>query len=206
MVAETGVSIGVLVMPRFVIKCPSCKVKIRWLAEDTDYPAECPKCSLPLASERADDDIPMPNILSFATRCTDGVYKLAERESEARMYAAAEMAGCPPSEMASLKITNMRDHLRPGDIAAMPVVNDVTRQMDALAVQGRPIGFGASDGIGFSAQVSQGAFPNMGARQQQAVVECHPTQAARAGLKSWNLQSSMPANEIVNNPNYRSRI
>jgi hypothetical protein len=201
----------------FVIKCQGCKQKIKWLVDDP--PEDCPACGYRIASDRADDDVVMPNILSFATRCSDGVYKMLEKSSEDRVYAAAEQAGCDPSDMAGLKITNLRDNMKQGDIAAMPVVNDVTRQMDAIA-QINPnsqfgFGGGAGAGLSFSSAVPSGPSPNAGARFQRAVNETHPAMVAQhcvgkdehghRVVPSTDVRSTRPANEMFN-PGYRPRV
>jgi len=190
----------------FVVKCPGCKQRIKWLVDDP--PDDCPACGHRLVSDRADDDVVVPNILAFSTRCQDGVYKAMEKASEQRMYQAAEMAGCDVSDMKDLKITNMRDNMKQGEIAAMPVVNDVTRQMDAIraANQNAQMGYGGADaGIGFSASVPTGPYPSAGARTQQAFRRVHAERMS-GQLARGDVMSDSPANEITRNPNYRARI
>ena len=184
----------------FVVKCPGCKQKIKWLADDP--PDDCPACGYRLVSDRADDDVVMPNILSFSTRCSDGVYKAMERASEERVYQAAEMAGCDASDMKDLKITNLRDNMKQGEIAAMPVVNDVTRQMDAIraANPNAQVGFGGPDaGIGFSAAVPTGYEASAGARMQRTMRQVH---SDRLG---GTASSDLPARELFQ-PGYRPRV
>ncbi len=193
----------------FVVKCPGCKQKIKWLADDP--PDDCPACGHRLISDRSDDDVVCPNILSFSTRCQDGVYKAMEKASQERVYQAAEMAGCDASDMQDLKITNLRDNMKQGEIAAIPVVNDVTRQMDAVRAMnpnahvGFGTGGGVSDGIGFSAAVPTGPYPSAGARTQQAFRRAHADRMS-GQLARGDVVSDRPANEIVQNPNYRSRV
>ena len=133
------------VLMAVVIRCPACRTKFRWLAETEAYPSDCPQCGAYVGHDRADDDVVMPNILSFANRCSDGVYKAMEKASQERVYQAAEMAGCDASDMADLKITNLRDNMKQGEIAAMPVVNDLTRHMDAMRARNpnAHVGFGS---------------------------------------------------------------
>jgi hypothetical protein len=189
-----------------VIRCPFCKTKFRWLAETEPYPKDCPECNAYVGHDRADSDVVVPNILAFATRCQDGVYKAMEKASEERVYQAAEMAGCDVSEMSSLKITNMRDNMREGDIAAIPVNNEVTRQMEAINARGGAFGFGGGPeaGIGYSGQVTQGPHPNAGARTQQVFRQAHAERMA-GHLAGSQVLSDIPANE-VRSPGYRSRV
>ena len=98
---------------------------------------------------------------------TDKVYRDMERASEGRAEQAAEMAGVPVSEMSHLKITNMRDNVQVGESAAMPVVNDVTRQMDAIAARGGQIGF--ANGADFAATTNSGPYPRAGAAALGAI-------------------------------------
>ncbi len=187
----------------FVVKCPGCKQKVKWLADDP--PDDCPACGHRLVSDRADSDVVMPNILAFSTRCQDGVYKAMEKASEHRMYEAAEMAGCDASEMSDLKITNLRDNMKQGEIAAIPVVNDVTRQMDAIRAANPNAQMGFGGGIGYSESVPTGPYPNAGARTQQAFRRAHADRMS-GQLARGDVMSDLPANEITRNPNYRSRV
>jgi hypothetical protein len=201
-----------------VIRCPACKTKFRWFTETEGYPSNCPKCDAYVGHDRADDDVVCPNILSFSTRCQDGVYKAMEKASQERVYQAAEMAGCDASDMKDLKITNLRDNMKQGEIAAIPVVNDVTRQMDAIAARNpnSMFGFGGGAGAGleFGAGVASGhiadgvrgsILPNAGARTQQAFRRAHADRMS-GQLARGDVSSDRPANEIVQNPNYRSRV
>jgi hypothetical protein len=176
------------------IRCPFCKTKFPWAAKTDPYPKFCPECGEKVGHDRANNDVVVPNILAFSTRCQDGVYKAMEKASEQRVYEAAEMAGCDASEMSGLKITNMRDNMREGDIAAIPVNNEVTRQMEAINARGGGFGFGggADAGIGYSGQVTQ------------AFRQAHADRMA-GHLAGSQVVSDMPANE-VRSPAYRPRV
>lgn len=137
----------------------------------------------------------MPFIRSAATKAADGVYRQMETASQYRAERAAEMAGVPVSEMADLRITNLRDNLRQGDIAAMPVDNSVTQ---AMAAAPATTGFQAG-GVEFSGAVGTGAFPNMGARTQ------HMVRSHFAATGQGHASSDRPAAE-TQMPGYRRRV
>jgi hypothetical protein len=82
------------------------------------YPLQCMSCGVSFGPARADDDIVMPFVRSPKTSRTDQVYRDAERGSEIRAKLAAEMTGATEAEMSGLKITDMKDNQREGDIAA----------------------------------------------------------------------------------------
>ena len=167
-----------------VIRCPHCKTKFRWLAETEDYPKDCPECGEYVGHDRADDDVAVPNILSFSNRCVDGVYRMEERMSRERMHQAAEMAGCDASEMKDLQVTNMRDNLKQGDIAAMPVQNAVTQQMDHMRAinPNTQVGHGVSQGHEYALAAASGRIadgvsgsilPRRGSQMQSVVHSQH---------------------------------
>ena len=84
----------------------------------------------------------------------------------------AEIEGDFMANMAddpSLKITNMRDNTQVGEISAMPVVNEVTKTMDAINARGGQVGWQGQNGVEFSGAVQTGAFPNMGAKVRSLI-------------------------------------
>ena len=109
----------------FVIKCNACSHRIPWKPTEA-RPAECPKCWASFGEERADDDVVMPFIRSANTSRNDKLYRDMEKGSETRMQVAAAQLGVPESEMSAMKMTDMNDNQREGDIAAklVPDAND----------------------------------------------------------------------------------
>lgn len=101
----------------YVIVCNACRYRLPWKPTDKT-PTECPKCWASFGEERSDDDVVMPFIRSPKTGRTDKVYRDMERGSEVRAELAAQQLGVPTSEMSGLKMTNMNDGQREGDIAA----------------------------------------------------------------------------------------
>lgn len=157
-----------------IYKCSECGTKIR--SEDGTPPDDCPACEARVASDLPDDVIPMPSIRSRRTDRVDQVYRDIEKGSEVRMNVAAEHLGVPVSEMSDMKITNLNDR-RDAEIAAMPVINDVTRHMAATgvggfgsSVGGQPAGAQYAQGTGAGVVthdgkvVGQGIEPRAGAR------------------------------------------
>lgn len=101
----------------FVIVCNSCRYRHPWKPTEP-RPPECPKCWASFGEERADDDVVMPFIRSAKTSQNDKLYRDMEKGSETRMQIAAEQVGAPVSEMSAMKMTDMNDNQREGDIAA----------------------------------------------------------------------------------------
>jgi hypothetical protein len=167
-------------MAKFRVRCPGCRGAFPW-DPAVDLPERCPLpgCDYVEPPKRRDEDgvivISAPFIGSAKTKATDGCYRELEKSSEVRAQMAAEMAGVPVSEMSHLKVTNIRD-TKEGEVAAMPVVNDVTRQMDCIKAMGGKVGFGApvpetgtADGsITVNGQVIRGIQPRAGIRALDA--------------------------------------
>ena len=136
-------------MARFQIRCPGCRKPFPW-DPAIDLPERCPLkgCGYVAAKREPEVDedgvivIAAPFLRSARMKAVDSTYRELETSSEHRAQMAADAAGVPVSEMSHLKVTNIRDNLKPGEIAAMPVVNDVTKQMDRMKAGGMPVGFG----------------------------------------------------------------
>lgn len=176
--------------------CPECRGKFPWEVS-LGYPKSCPLCGFSIGHDRADDDIVMPFIRSAKTKANDALYRQMEDASEVRAAQAAEMAGVPVSEMSALKMTNMQDARREGDIAAPPVTaanNSVLAHMEATN-QG---GFQGGNAVEYSGAVQTGPEPNAGARMRTQLQQHHATATGYAAV------SDMPAKETTE-PGYRRR-
>ncbi len=176
-----------------VIRCPGCRQKFSWKS-GTDLPDKCPLCGYETGTDRADDDVVLPAILGRRTKAADQTYRDMERGSEHRTHLAAAVGGGTAADYAGLKITNMRDNLREGDIAAMPVRNAVTEHMEKFN-QG---GFAGPDGAGYSGSVQTGPFPNAGAKMRTTLQQHH------ANISQGAAVSDRPARE-TEAPGYRRR-
>lgn len=102
----------------FQLRCPKCRKAFPWKPTDA-MPTDCPLCWESISEERADDDIVMPFIRSAKTDRTDKLYRDMEAGSEQRAVLGAQAAGCSVQDMAGLKMTDMKDNQREGDIAAV---------------------------------------------------------------------------------------
>lgn len=182
-------------MAKFNVVCPACKGKFPFNA-DEGMPSSCPLVGCDyVAPRRADDDVVMPFIRSAKTKATDTTYRQMETASEHRAEQAAEMIGVPVSEMSGLKMTNLNDARREGDIAApLPVA-----EMANLGMRSLGDGFNMSQrGLEFSQGVSQGPVPNAGARMRTALQNHHGALTGGVGV------SDRPAAETMQ-PGYRRR-
>jgi hypothetical protein len=178
------------------LRCPECRETFPW---DTNkpWPVHCPICRYDVSLPPG-DEVVMPFIsTSGKTKAADNVYKAMEAGSQVRAEAASEMTGQPVSEFSDLKITNMRDNLKQGEMAIAPVNNSVTQQMDAMKSRGMPVGFG-TNGAGFSGDVRSGKYANAGAKMIDVVRSQHAKATGSVGM------SSMPAIETLQ-PGYKPR-
>ena len=151
-------------MAYFGLKCPECRKSFRYDPKD-EHPRFCPLCRADIGGNTGDDTvISIPAFLSAKSKATDQVYRDIERSSEHRAQQAAQLAGCDVAEMANMKVTNIADARKPGQVAAIPVVNDITRQMDAMQAAGLPTGFGVPNAAELASAIKTGPYPNAGAK------------------------------------------
>lgn len=136
---------------KFRLQCPECTHKFY---APSMFPECCPGCGYQY-DPHDDTVISMPAIKSLVSKVADQTYRDIERSSEQRAETAAQMAGVPVSDMSGLKITDLRDNTKPGEVAIAPVSNAVTQQMDMMQARGGQVGFvGGSE---FAAGTAQGA-------------------------------------------------
>jgi len=178
-----------------VLRCPACRDKFKYDVS-AGWPNFCPLCATDINNYRADDDVVMPNILSFKTKNNDKVARDIMDGSEVRAELAAGMAGTSVDEMSNLKITDLNDR-NDTQFAAVEVRNEVTQRMDAMQAAGLPTGFGAgtSDAMARAAASHTGDAPYAGARAMKNL---------QSKLNPIG-QAPLPK-EITHNPNYRSPV
>ena len=172
-------------MTRFQIRCPGCRKPFPW-DPAIDLPERCPlkgcgyvaKKRDPEVDENGEIVIAAPFLRSHVMKANDDCYRQLEDSSNVRAQLAAEMAGVPVSEMSHLKVTNIRD-TKAGEVAAIPVVNEVTKQMDAMRARGGQAGWTgsgehidtgtATGAININGQVIQGIQPRAGVRAMEQI-------------------------------------
>lgn len=137
---------------RRTYRCPDCAEKFS-LAHGDPIPNYCPLCG---AYVGVDPNF-VPSRMNIATsigKAGDWSYRKLEADSEARAEAAVPAieqqlrdAGIPAeqaqkmaaAQAAEIKVTNMRDNMREGDVAAIPQVSPLYRQQ-VTALGGDPNG------------------------------------------------------------------
>jgi len=177
----------------FSLRCPACRGKFRWDPNE-GMPDKCELCGGKVGHDRDDDDLVWRLLRATdRTASIDKVYRDMEAGSEVRAQAAAEMLGVPTHEMSAIKITDMKDNQRQGDIAAVVPPNPVSQMMEATA--GRT-GFGVPDAVQYSQQSMTGPEPSAGARMRSTLQRFHE--------QSGHVVSDRPALETLQ-PGYRRR-
>lgn len=151
----------------YVIVCNACRHRTPWNPVQA-HPARCPQCHVSFGEERADDDVVMPFIRSPKTTSADKLYRDMERGSEVRAEIAAQATGAPVSEMSSLKMTDMKDNLREGDISAKLVPEA------GLGSHFQPNGAEhaagtASGAVSINGKITTGIEPRAGIRAMSAI-------------------------------------
>ncbi len=182
---------GENVVPRTIrYQCPDCEAEFTFMHHPSDEPPPdyCPKCGNFMGTE----PIQLPsfiNIKSQRTKNADKTYRDMETGSETRQQLAAEMTGLDKADFNSLKITDLKDNLKPGDIVAKLPPNPVSEMMDAR--KGDPnIGFvetavGAQYGVPEGARVGDGMRTKVseGHHSMQRVMELQGRQGTYSKSK-----------------------
>lgn len=108
-------------------------------SSDEGPPKFCPKCGNAIDPEI--EAVPGTHAIggSNIVKGVDMTWKLLQESGEER----AEITGNP-----NFKITDMKDHLREGDVAAMLPRNSVTNFMDSASQMGVNYGFGGGGAMG----------------------------------------------------------
>ncbi len=159
-------------MARFqTLKCPDCDGVFEWFMHHSNpLPQYCPLCAA-YVGEEPPSEVFVPKAPAIGRKSSqDAVYRAMEEGSIQRAKMAADLAGVSESEMSHLKITDMKDNLREGDIAAVTRPNPVSTFMQqhpqvAAAAQ--------QQGAAYAAATTSGPYPYAGLRMLNTVSRAH---------------------------------
>lgn len=140
------------------LRCGLCRDTFSWEPR-SGWPMYCPKCGEYIGMD-GKDDVVMPFISQAKNLGADRVYRDMEQKSEIRAQLASERTGLSAAEVSHLKVTNLRDNQRTGDVPAIDINNSVTQAMAAAPVGS--VGMGSTMGVMLSAGTNRGALPRAG--------------------------------------------
>lgn len=197
-------------MPTYDLRCPSCQTVFEWLflkANRSDGPKFCPQCGV--APEEAPERLPSaPHIENHVHRSADYVYRADEEASKHRAEVAAESFGMDKGAAASLVTTDYgtRGNTRPGDVVAMPVVNEASRMIaSAPNVVGHVTPSTAS---GYAASAHDGYLPFRGLQAREVNKRNHGNMTivspGAEGMRHYKPPvTDNPALEVINRDSAR---
>lgn len=168
------------------LACPSCGDTFRWPAKD-DWPKHCPLCGYSTAMpERT--EIQAPLIANPKNKSHDQVYRQYEQATADNAQAAADMLGVSASDMADLKVTNMEDGIRQGDLSVKPPVNPVSTFMQQHP---QAVSQAAAQAQGYASMAHQGPDAYAGARALGMLRERHQKYGAAAIMGGQKTEPGM---------------
>ena len=142
-------------------RCGDCghEVEVLHMNRTDPPPSSCAVCDSLKAPDR---QLSAPHIARPIGKSADSVYRQMEESSQARAEHVAEFTG-ESSGTTAMKITDMNDHQRAGDIAAMRTVTPTTPN-NMMA---------PSAALEYARMTAQGPFPGAGAAAARAISTTH---------------------------------
>lgn len=166
-------------------------------------PRYCGVCGFDSEGEEPVETLSAPHIGKSIRGVVDTMHREMEQGAEHRANMAREHYGMDADDVRPMLETNMRDGLREGDTSEAKLAPSPVTQIMETAPPGM-FGFQGAQGVGYSGPVSEGMFPNAGARAQQAVRRRH-SQFTRDAGQVGATSSDLPAVETLA-PGYRKRV
>jgi hypothetical protein len=160
-------------------RCPDCGGAFRYFHHPDDEPPPnfCPLCGSNMSDQPEFAFMPAaPHLAKTIGKTADNVYRQTEAASLAHIEAAAEMTGGDKSDFSAMKVTNMADYLRPGDIAAKMANNEVAKHMTATGQGGFSPALGMT-GAQYASATKEGLFPHTGEIMRQDITSAHQQRA-----------------------------
>jgi hypothetical protein len=171
-------------------QCPECERNFDFLHHPNDEPPPsfCPLCGADVSGKkktrmksrtRFDSPAKSLPIPKGAAKNVDGIYRGMEAATDQRMLDAAEVLGVDPKSLSGMKMTNMKDNLREGDLSQSTTVSSATQITGNAPIAAAANG-GAVSGLGFNPNASEyakttgtGAVPYAGNTAREMVNSLH---------------------------------
>jgi hypothetical protein len=161
-------------------RCPDCDGVFRYFHHPDNEPPPnfCPLCGSNMSDQPEFAFMPSaPHLAKSIGKTADRVYRQVEESSVANAEMVAEMTGESASDVATaMKVTNLADYLRPGDIAAKMANNEVAKHMRATGQGGFQPALGMT-GQDYAKATGQGLFPHAGDAMRQDIASTHQQRA-----------------------------
>lgn len=163
--------------------CPSCEGSFTFMHHPVDEPPPrfCPLCAYDSHSADVVEfaaAIVAPHVKNrVIVQAVDQTYRQMEAGAEHQIQEAARMTGLDASEFANMKITDMKDNLREGDVAAVPVNNVVSQ---AMAAAPNLTGFQNQNALGYAAAAHVGSDAHAGAKTASMLRQAHAAKHGNA--------------------------
>lgn len=181
-------------------ECPDCEGVFRHLHHPNDEPppSHCPLCGAQVSGQKKErkkrlkkaDWVRLPGVKpppyhkAVGRKSVDKLYRQMENAAETRMEDAAEMLGVDKRTLSDMKMTNMKDNLREGDLsfASSAAPSDATKLTGgAVNVEGVQVGQMAfqdrNNAAEYAKTVGQGPHPFAGNKMREMVTSNHNSRA-----------------------------
>lgn len=157
-------------------QCPDCEGIFEHLhmRSTEEPPAFCPLCGANTSDVAP--ELPAPRIAKSIGKVADDVYRQMETSSAARAEMAAEALGESASDMGAMRVTNLSDNARAGEISAPTVNNSVSQFMNQTRIGGMT---DTNAGASYAAAAATGPFARAGDKMRDNVVSRHASMVPR---------------------------
>ena len=175
--------------------CPECTRQFVYdhhpSIESDPVPRFCQFCGFDSAGEFETPPV-APAIARGMVQRTDNLLRSVDEGADFRANLAREQLGLDSEAAAAIR-----------DTSAAPVNNAVSQHMASLPANS--VGFNPANGLGYSAAVANGPYPNAGARAMQGVRAFHQNFTAGAGHNPTATTSSETPALETQQPGYKRR-
>lgn len=187
--------------------CPSCEKTFDFLHHPNDEPPPnyCPLCGADVSGRKKAQEVDrvrspglservkrLPRAGRTVSKSADSVYRGMENASNGRMEEAASLLGCDTRSLSAMKMTDMKDGLREGDLSGQSYTpakaTELTGSAPVFELPGAPKGMnafqGGTEGSEYAKTVGTGPSPFAGNKIRELVTSTHGARSqsvARAG-------------------------